>query len=102
MKKQRQAQELYQIAEQLTFQPHRISIDPTGRYDEPLDREFPFFIRLFHFHAVGGNERAAELSGIYVNRIKMAVYMMCGLCAAMTGLWRTPAHRDRPAMVRKL
>ena len=37
-------------------------------------------------YAVGGNERAAELSGIYVNRIKMAVYMMCGLCAAMTGL----------------
>jgi erythritol transport system permease protein len=37
-------------------------------------------------YAVGGNERAAELSGIYVNRIKMAVYMVCGLCAAMTGL----------------
>jgi AraC-like DNA-binding protein/mannose-6-phosphate isomerase-like protein (cupin superfamily) len=50
MRKQRQANELYQVAEQLTFQPHRISVDPTGRYDEPLDREFPFFIRLFHFH----------------------------------------------------
>jgi len=50
MRKQRQANELYQISEQLTFQPHRISVDPTGRYDEPLDREFPFFIRLFHFH----------------------------------------------------
>ena len=37
-------------------------------------------------YAVGGNERAAELSGIYVNRIKMSVYMICGLCAAMTGL----------------
>src|SRR6202022_5014700 len=37
-------------------------------------------------YAVGGNERAAELSGIYVNRIKMSVYMVCGLCAAMTGL----------------
>jgi erythritol transport system permease protein len=37
-------------------------------------------------YAVGGNERAAELSGIYVNRIKMAVYMICGMCAAMTGL----------------
>lgn len=37
-------------------------------------------------YAVGGNERAAELSGIYVNRIKMGVYMICGLCAAMTGL----------------
>ena len=37
-------------------------------------------------YAVGGNERAAELSGIYVNRIKKAVYMICGLCGAMTGL----------------
>jgi erythritol transport system permease protein len=37
-------------------------------------------------YAVGGNERAAEFSGIYVKRIKMAVYMLCGMCAAMTGL----------------
>ncbi len=37
-------------------------------------------------YAVGGNERAAELSGIYVKRIKMWVYMLCGMCAAMTGL----------------
>jgi erythritol transport system permease protein len=37
-------------------------------------------------YAVGGNERAAELSGIYVQRIKMTVYMLCGMCAAMTGL----------------
>ena len=37
-------------------------------------------------YAVGGNERAAELSGIYVNRTKMTVYMICGLCASMTGL----------------
>jgi two-component system response regulator YesN len=50
MKQPRHANELYRVAEQLIFQPHRISVDPTGRYDEPLDREFPFFIRLFHFH----------------------------------------------------
>jgi erythritol transport system permease protein len=37
-------------------------------------------------YAVGGNERAAELSGIYVQRVQMAVYMICGMCAAMTGL----------------
>jgi erythritol transport system permease protein len=37
-------------------------------------------------YAVGGNEHAAELSGIDVNRIKISVYMICGLCAAMTGL----------------
>ena len=37
-------------------------------------------------YAIGGNERAAELSGIYVKRIKLFVYMICGMCAAMTGL----------------
>jgi erythritol transport system permease protein len=36
--------------------------------------------------AIGGNERAAELSGIRVNRIKLSVYMISGFCAAMTGL----------------
>ena len=43
----------------------------------------PFGRRVF---AIGGNERAAELSGIRVNRIKLSVYMISGLCAAMTGL----------------
>ncbi len=37
-------------------------------------------------YAVGGNERAAELSGVRVNRIKMGVYIISGVCAAMTGL----------------
>lgn len=37
-------------------------------------------------YAVGGNERAAELAGIRVNRIKMGVYVISGICAAMTGL----------------
>jgi erythritol transport system permease protein len=37
-------------------------------------------------YAIGGNERAAELAGIRVNRIKMGVYVISGLCAAMTGL----------------
>jgi erythritol transport system permease protein len=36
--------------------------------------------------AIGGNERAAELSGIRVNRVKLTVYMISGFCAAMTGL----------------
>jgi erythritol transport system permease protein len=36
--------------------------------------------------AIGGSERAAELSGIRVNRIKLSVYMISGFCAAMTGL----------------
>ena len=37
-------------------------------------------------YAVGGNERAAELSGVRVKRIKMGVYVISGICAAMTGL----------------
>ena len=53
-------------------------------------------------YAVGGNERAAELSGIYVKRIKMAVYMICGLCGAMTGLISFAAGRGAPCHRRKL
>jgi erythritol transport system permease protein len=37
-------------------------------------------------YAIGGNERAAELSGIRVPRIKMSVYLISGFCAALTGL----------------
>lgn len=37
-------------------------------------------------YAIGGNERAAELSGVRVNRVKMLVYVISGICAAMTGL----------------
>jgi len=39
-----------------------------------------------HIYAVGGNERAATLSGIKVGRVKMFVYMFSGLCAAIVGL----------------
>ncbi|WP_462411437.1 ABC transporter permease [Neobacillus sp. Marseille-QA0830] len=39
-----------------------------------------------HIFAVGGNEKAAEISGIRVKRIKLIVYMISGLCAAMVGL----------------
>jgi erythritol transport system permease protein len=37
-------------------------------------------------YAVGGNERAAELSGIRVKRVKLITYMISGFCAAMVGL----------------
>ncbi|GAB3247340.1 ABC transporter permease [Kineosporia babensis] len=40
-------------------------------------------------YAVGGNERAAELAGIRVNRIKVAVYAISGACAALAGLLLT-------------
>ena len=43
----------------------------------------PFGRKVF---AIGGNERAAELSGIRVKRVKLLVYMISGFCAAMTGL----------------
>lgn len=39
-----------------------------------------------HIFAVGGNERAAALSGIRVGRVKMFVYMFSGFCAAIVGL----------------
>lgn len=37
-------------------------------------------------YAVGGNERAAALSGVRVNRIKISAYMISGFCAAFAGL----------------
>ncbi len=40
---------LRKVADKLGFEPHRLRVDHTGRYDETLDREFPFLIRLFHF-----------------------------------------------------
>ncbi|MBZ9768898.1 ABC transporter permease [Mesorhizobium sp. CA6] len=39
-----------------------------------------------HIFAVGGNERAARISGVRVNTVKMFVYMFSGLCAAIVGL----------------
>ena len=39
-----------------------------------------------HIFAVGGNERAAALSGIRINRVKLFVYMFSGFCAAIVGL----------------
>jgi erythritol transport system permease protein len=43
----------------------------------------PFGRRVY---AVGGNERAASLSGVRVDRVKVAVYMISGFCAAVAGL----------------
>jgi ribose transport system permease protein len=36
--------------------------------------------------AVGGNEKASELAGIAVAKIKLAVYGISGLCAGLAGL----------------
>jgi len=46
----------------------------------------PFGRRVF---AVGGNERAAVLAGIRVNRVKIAVYVISGCCAALAGMLLT-------------
>ena len=37
-------------------------------------------------YAAGGNERAAELSGVPIERVKTAVYVISGACAALAGL----------------
>ncbi len=37
-------------------------------------------------YAIGGNERASLLSGVYVNRVKIIVYVISGACAAIAGL----------------
>jgi erythritol transport system permease protein len=46
-------------------------------------RDTPFGRRVY---AVGGNERAALLSGVRVDRVKIAVYVISGVCAALVGL----------------
>jgi erythritol transport system permease protein len=39
-----------------------------------------------HVYAVGGNERAARLSGVRVNAIRFYVYVISGALAALSGL----------------
>jgi ribose transport system permease protein len=36
-----------------------------------------------HVYAVGGNQEAARLSGIKIDRVKLAAYVVCGFCAAI-------------------
>ncbi len=39
-----------------------------------------------YIYAVGGNERAAKLSGLDVNKIKRSVYMLAGILSAVGGI----------------
>jgi len=39
-----------------------------------------------HVYATGGNPEAAWLAGIRVHRVLLAVYALCGLCAALAGV----------------
>jgi ribose transport system permease protein len=39
-----------------------------------------------YLFAIGGNERAATLTGVPVKAVKVSVYMFCALCAGLTGI----------------
>jgi len=39
-----------------------------------------------HLFAIGGNEEAANLTGVPVRRMKLSVYMFCSLCAGIAGM----------------
>jgi ribose/xylose/arabinose/galactoside ABC-type transport system permease subunit len=48
-----------------------------------LSKKTPFGRNVY---AVGGNEQAARLSGVRVNKIKLLCYMISGFCASIVGL----------------
>ncbi|MFC7345025.1 ABC transporter permease [Saccharopolyspora griseoalba] len=39
-----------------------------------------------HLYAIGGNEKAARLSGVPVNRTKIIAFAIAGFCAALAGI----------------
>jgi len=39
-----------------------------------------------HVYAIGGNEEAARLSGVSVNRVKLQVYALCGMLSGLSGM----------------
>jgi erythritol transport system permease protein len=39
-----------------------------------------------HVYAIGGNERAARLSGVRVQQVRLRVYVISGFCAALVGV----------------
>ena len=39
-----------------------------------------------HLFAIGGNERAATMTGVPVKLVKVSVYMFCSLCAGIAGI----------------
>lgn len=40
----------------------------------------------WHVFAIGGNEKAAKLSGVKVDKVKILVYMISGICSAVVGV----------------
>ncbi|MEJ8813343.1 ABC transporter permease [Variovorax ureilyticus] len=39
-----------------------------------------------HLYAIGGNERAATMTGVPVKAVKVSVYMFCSFCAGIAGI----------------
>jgi len=39
-----------------------------------------------HLFAIGGNEQAAQLTGVPVDRVKLQAYVFCSLCAAVASI----------------
>lgn len=51
-----------------------------------------------HVYAIGGNERAAELSGVRIAPTKIIVYSISGFCSALVGLiWASQLMSSHPA-----
>ena len=40
----------------------------------------------WHIFAIGGNSKAAKLSGVKVNKVTVLVYVFSGICAAIVGI----------------
>ncbi|MDF2614626.1 MAG: ribose transporter permease [Clostridia bacterium] len=40
----------------------------------------------WHIFSIGGNEKAAKLSGVKVNKVKILVYIFSAICASIVGL----------------
>jgi ribose transport system permease protein len=47
---------------------------------------FKFTAWARHLYAIGGNENAARLTGVPVNRVKFQAYVICSLCAAIASI----------------
>ena len=47
-----------------------------------------------YVYAIGGNEQAARLAGIHVDQVKVAVYAISGMLAALAGVLYTAQYRQ--------
>lgn len=47
-----------------------------------------------YIYAIGGNEQAARLAGIHVDQVKIAVYAISGMLAALAGVLYTAQYRQ--------